>query len=35
LVFQPNIDKTFIGVIEEQGVVTLTRMADDYQKRSI
>ena len=33
LVFQPNIDETEIGVIVENGVVTLTGIVDDFQKK--
>ncbi len=33
LVFQPNIDETQIGVIVEDGVVTLTGIVDDFYKK--
>ena len=33
LVFQPNIDETQIGVIVENGTVTLTGFVDDFQKK--
>jgi osmotically-inducible protein OsmY len=33
LVFQPNIDEIQIGVIVENGVVTLTGFVDDFQKK--
>lgn len=34
LVWQPNIDETQIGVIVEEGVVTLTGVVDSYVKKS-
>tara|TARA_R110002049_G_scaffold272304_2_gene449799 strand:- start:7528 stop:7710 length:183 start_codon:yes stop_codon:yes gene_type:complete len=34
LVFQPNIDETQIGVIVENGTLTLTDFVDDFQKKS-
>jgi len=33
LVFQPNIDETQIGVIVEEGVVTITGTVDDFHKK--
>ncbi|TLP81735.1 BON domain-containing protein [Maribacter sp. ACAM166] len=33
LVFQPNIDETQIGVIVEDGVVTLTGFVDEFPKK--
>ncbi len=33
LVFQPNVDEIQIGVIVEDGVVTLTGFVDDFQKK--
>ena len=33
LMWQPNIDETQIGVIVEQGVVTLTGVVDNYAKK--
>jgi osmotically-inducible protein OsmY len=33
LVFQPNIDETQIGVIVEDGVVTLTGIVNDFHKK--
>ena len=33
LVFQPNIDETQIGVIVEDGIVTLTGFVNDYPKK--
>jgi len=33
LVFQPHVDETEIGVIVENGVVTLTGIVDNFQKK--
>ncbi len=35
LVFEPNIDETEIGVIVEDGVVTLSGVVNDYHKKVI
>jgi osmotically-inducible protein OsmY len=33
LVFQPNVDETQIGVLVDEGVVTLTGIVDSYSKK--
>jgi osmotically-inducible protein OsmY len=35
LVFQPNVDETQIGVLVDEGVVTLTGILDSYSKNML